>query len=192
MEISEWRDGGKEFKRGYEQGMVMSVLMGRWGKLHESGLTVHQLNKPHTADKDDERSNDDVGGAIGVLFLDAFSLPPCMTAYEQANCINARVCVKVCPSVCVCVSICVCVCVSICVCVNLSSCPSVHMVVGLSHVPLVLTTESGKSCSEELNVPSSWTQKMAFQQLCVRVRLGVRACVLMIKVPQCRVFQYCR
>lgn len=53
----------------------MSMSMGRQGKLHESGLTVHQLNESHTADKDDERNNDDSGGANRVLFLDAFSLP---------------------------------------------------------------------------------------------------------------------
>lgn len=53
----------------------MSVSMGRRGKLHESGLTVHQLNELHTADKDDERNNDDSGGANRGLFLDAFSLP---------------------------------------------------------------------------------------------------------------------
>lgn len=75
MKISEKRDGGQELKRGYEEGMVMSVLMGRRGKLHESVLTVHQLNEPHTADKDDERNNDDSGGANGGLFLDAFTLP---------------------------------------------------------------------------------------------------------------------
>lgn len=45
--------------------------------------------------------------------------------------------------------------VCVCVYVDLSSCPSVHMGVGLSHVPLVLTTGSGKSCREEFNVPSS-------------------------------------
>lgn len=75
MEISERRDGGQGLKRGYEEGVMMSVSMGRPGKLHESGLTVHQLNEPHTADKDDERNNDDSGGANGVLFLDAFSSP---------------------------------------------------------------------------------------------------------------------
>lgn len=41
------------------------------------------------------------------------------------------------------------------VCGYLSPCSIVHMVVDLSHVPLVLTIESGKSCSEELSVPSS-------------------------------------
>lgn len=53
----------------------MSVSMGRRVKLHESSLTVHQLNEPHTADKDDERNSDDSGGANRNLFLDAFSLP---------------------------------------------------------------------------------------------------------------------
>ncbi len=62
----------------------MWVSMGRREKLHESGLTVHQLNEPHTADKDDERNNDDSGGANRGLFLDAFSLPAvygCMSEY---------------------------------------------------------------------------------------------------------------
>lgn len=49
----------------------MSVSMGRRGKLHESSLSVHQLNEPHTADKDDEKNNDDSRGANRVLFLDA-------------------------------------------------------------------------------------------------------------------------
>lgn len=49
----------------------MSVSMERRGKLHESGLSVHQLNEPHTADKDDEKNNDDSRGANRVLFLDA-------------------------------------------------------------------------------------------------------------------------
>lgn len=55
--------------------MVMLATMGRRVKLHKSDLTVHQLNEPHTADKDDERNNDDSGGANRVLFLDAFSSP---------------------------------------------------------------------------------------------------------------------
>lgn len=50
------------------------MSLGRHGKLHERGLTVHQLNEPHSADKDDERNNDDSGGANRGLFLDAFSL----------------------------------------------------------------------------------------------------------------------
>lgn len=61
----------------------MSVSMERRGKLHESGLSVHQLNEPHTADKDDEKNNDDSKGANRVLFLDAVSLP---AVYEQYEC----------------------------------------------------------------------------------------------------------
>lgn len=66
MEISERRKRGQELKRGYEEGMM---LMGRRGKLHENSLTVHQLNEPHTADKNDGRNNDDSGGANRVLFF---------------------------------------------------------------------------------------------------------------------------
>lgn len=53
----------------------MPVLMGRRRKLHESSLTVHQPNEPHTADKDDEKNNDDSRGANRMLFLVASSLP---------------------------------------------------------------------------------------------------------------------
>lgn len=67
-EISERRDGGQELKRGYEEGMVMSVSMGRRGKLYESSLTVHQLNEPHTADKDDESNNNYSGVPMGCYF----------------------------------------------------------------------------------------------------------------------------
>lgn len=52
----------------------MSVSMEMRGKLYERGLAVPQLNEPHTADKDDEKNNDDSRGANGVLFLDALSL----------------------------------------------------------------------------------------------------------------------
>lgn len=65
--------------------MVMSVSMERQGKLHESGLIVHQLNESHTADKDDERNNDDNGGANGVLFLDAFSCLLYMVMYVSLS-----------------------------------------------------------------------------------------------------------
>lgn len=68
--VSRWkyqrRERGQELKRGYEEGMMS---MGRRGKLHKSSLTVHQLNEPHTADKDDGRNNDDSGGANRVLFF---------------------------------------------------------------------------------------------------------------------------
>lgn len=67
-EISERRDEGRELKRAYDEGMVMSVSMGRRGKLHESGLTIHQLNESHTADKDDERNNNDSGVSEGCYF----------------------------------------------------------------------------------------------------------------------------
>ena len=73
MEVSERKRQRERIERGYAEGMMMSL--GRHGKLHESGFTVHQLNEPHTADKDDERNNDDSGGANRGLFLDAFSLP---------------------------------------------------------------------------------------------------------------------
>lgn len=53
----------------------MPVSMGRRRKLHESGLTVHQLNKPHAADKDDEKNNNDSRGANRMLFLVALSSP---------------------------------------------------------------------------------------------------------------------
>lgn len=72
-------NGGQELKRGYEEGMGMSVSMGRRGKLHERGLTVHQLNEPHTADKDDERNNDDSGGAnIGGAIFRCIQLACCV------------------------------------------------------------------------------------------------------------------
>ncbi|KAM3611254.1 uncharacterized protein V6R79_015639, partial [Siganus canaliculatus] len=69
------RDGGHELRRLSEKGRAMSILMGRRGKLHESGLNVHQQSEPHAADKDDEKNNDGGGGANRVLFLDAFSSP---------------------------------------------------------------------------------------------------------------------
>lgn len=47
----------------------MSASMERRGKLHESGLSIHQPNEPHTADKDDEKNNDDSKGANRALFL---------------------------------------------------------------------------------------------------------------------------
>lgn len=36
-------------------------------ELHESSLTVHQVNdEPHAADKDDEKNNDASGGKVCV------------------------------------------------------------------------------------------------------------------------------
>lgn len=54
---------------------MMAVWMERREKLHESGLTVHQLHEPHTADKNDEKNNDDSWAANPGLFLDTQSLP---------------------------------------------------------------------------------------------------------------------
>lgn len=72
--LLERRVGGRELKKGYEEGQMTSVKMGTRVKLHKSGLTLHQLNEHHAADKHDERNNDDSGGANRLLFLDAFSL----------------------------------------------------------------------------------------------------------------------
>lgn len=69
---------------------MKSVSMVRQGKLHENGLTVHQLHEPHIADKDDQKNNDDSSGANRVLFLAASSLP---ALYEQHECLFTYFCV---------------------------------------------------------------------------------------------------
>lgn len=118
----------KNWKEG--MGMSLWMSMGRRGKLHESGLTVHQLNEPHSADKDDERNNDDSGGANGLLFIDAFSCSVRLFVWASERsftrtslymrrsfaqgCINPRVNVKIHPRVCE--SVCMCIFAPVLVC----------------------------------------------------------------------------
>lgn len=55
-------------------------------------MTVHQLNDPRIADKDDERNDDDSEGVSGELFLDAW--PLLLLLYERMNALfhTAHVC----------------------------------------------------------------------------------------------------
>lgn len=151
--------------------MSLSVPIGRLGKLHESGLTVQQLS-PTLLIRDDERNNDDSGGASGLLFLDVFNFLCCVWVH-MSNWMVLHKDLLIYTRV-ICAGSCVAElmqrwmwryvqgCMRVCLCFS-------HGCRFKPRAGFVLTTESGKSCSEELNVPSSWTHR----KWCVCVRVCV-------------------